>query len=232
MKRLISVLLAVMVAGVSYAQTPTPNPVDVNRLVGLHFSPAQAEAIVALGSLLANTEYVQFANQAGSGIIDALTVNGTDDTELNADTGDLIHLAVAKTPIAIMGVSGFTTLPIAGNASVAADKSFVFAASVPTMASTPIAGTNDFKLGLNVIPTAAANTAALLPTPVAANVSASMINSGPNAVRVKAGGTNTINGSAAGAYIPLATMARVDCFAESATNWRCGSAVVPTPAGP
>ncbi len=106
-------------------------------------------------------------------------------------------------------------------------------AYVPTMAATPAAGTNMIQPGLNVIPTAAANTAAILgattPTPGAQYV---IYNSGPNSVRVKAGGGATMNGATAGGYAVMATNTSLECYASSAANYECKVPVHPTPAGP
>lgn len=103
---------------------------------------------------------------------------------------------------------------------------------VPTLAATPVAGTNDLQR-LSIVPTAAANAAAGLPAVPVAGSCYKIVNTGPNSIRVKAYGTPGINGAAAGTYIPLATMVTADCCASSATAWYCGtSAGVPTPAGP
>jgi hypothetical protein len=105
--------------------------------------------------------------------------------------------------------------------------------AVPTMAATPVVGTNVFSPGLNVVPTAAANTAAFLgaATPVPGQEFI-INNSGPNAVRVKAAGGATLNGATAGGYISVPTLATVRCITASATNQVCLQPVVPTPAGP
>jgi hypothetical protein len=104
--------------------------------------------------------------------------------------------------------------------------------SVPTMAATPVAGVNVFSPGVNVVPTAAANTAALLPaTPVPGQVF-TIINNGPNAVRVKAGGAAAINGGAAGNYISVATLQQAECVTIGAAAHNCALKTVPTPAGP
>lgn len=103
---------------------------------------------------------------------------------------------------------------------------------VPTMAATPVAATNKFQEGVNVVPTAAANTAALLPaTPVPGQIFR-IINSGPNAVRIKAGGAAAINGGSAGNYIPLATLQQAVCVTTGAAAHYCNVSTVPTPAGP
>jgi len=50
-----------------------------------------------LGSPFPNNTYVTFRNAANTADIDVLKVDGTDDTVLNADTGDVIKLSVAGT---------------------------------------------------------------------------------------------------------------------------------------
>ena len=103
---------------------------------------------------------------------------------------------------------------------------------VPTMAATPVAGTNMFKVGLNVVPTAAANTAALLDaTPTPGNTYV-IYNSGANSIRIKGGGATTINGATAGGYVVLATLQSAVCRVTSASNANCILEVAPTPAGP
>lgn len=104
---------------------------------------------------------------------------------------------------------------------------------VPTMAATPAAATNKFQPGLNVVPTAAANTAAFLgdATPVPGQHFV-INNSMANAVRIKAAGGATLNGATAGGYIALPALATVDCYTASATNQVCMQPVIPTPAGP
>lgn len=98
-----------------------------------------------------------------------------------------------------------------------------------TAAATPTAA-NVILGKIAVFPTAAANTAALLPSPTAGTIKR-IINSGPNAVRVKAAGTDTMNGTAGG-YVALATLQQAVCVAQSATAWNCDIGTVPTPAGP
>lgn len=109
----------------------------------------------------------------------------------------------------------------------------VLAPYVPTMASTPVAGTNFVAPGLSVVPTAAANTAAFIgpATPVPGQEFIVSNNSGA-AVRLKAAGGATLNGATAGGYISVASLATVQCFTQSATNQVCLQPVIPTPAGP
>lgn len=189
-------------------------------------------------------------NIATSGSISGAAISGSTVTGTGALTGaGLVVTNASTTPMAgitpasgnivtggTLAVTGASTLTgaVAANGGITfpADKGLGYTAYVPTAIATPVAGTNDLKLGLNVYPTAAANAAAILPTPAAAGVTVRLFNSGPNAVRAKAGGTNTINGSSAGAYIPIATLQEIICTANSATNWGCLQGSVPTPAGP
>lgn len=105
---------------------------------------------------------------------------------------------------------------------------------VPTPVATPVAGTNIVNYGLNIIPTAAANTAVFLPLVVTPGAAVRVFNSNAaNAVRVKAQGTPGINGSAAGLYVSIPALGYVEFIGQSATNWaEYVSAVAPTPAGP
>lgn len=109
----------------------------------------------------------------------------------------------------------------------------VLTAYVPTLAATPVAGTNQFLPGLNVVPTHAANTAGFLgaATPVPGQ-QFTIVNESGNAIRVKAAGGATLNGATAGGYISVANLATVDCITASSGNQICRQPVIPTPAGP
>jgi hypothetical protein len=104
---------------------------------------------------------------------------------------------------------------------------------VPTMAATPVAGTNMIVPGLNIVPTAAANTAAFIgaATPVVGQQFVVVNNSGAT-VRLKASGGATLNGATAGGYIGVASLATVRCTTVSATNQTCEQPVIPTPIAP
>lgn len=255
MKKLVTtVLAALLIAQPAHADT-------TSDLVGLGMDPELAEYVATLSTVLSNAEWVKARNQGGTADVEMLRLDSTDDTVLNCDDGDLCKVSVAKTPVAAIGaatpVAAFTpaaaanavfngivqslsTLKGADLSVTSATTDLPFAAGaapklvpyVPTMAATPAAGTNIVKIGVNVVPTAAADTAALMPTPTGGGQYLEVFNSGPNAVRIKAGGTNTINGSAGGAYIPLATFQAARCRSQSATAWGCELTVVPTPAGP
>jgi len=227
--KLLAGLLIALNAGYVFAQSVEDD------LVGLGMKPEIANYLSGIlpgGAVLDNNTFLKGRNAADSADISILKVDGSDETYLNADSGDAIVLSVATIPVAQLNASGFYVAPFAADATFATDTAPRLAAYVPTMAATPVAGKNDFKIGYNVIPTAAADTAALLPTPGVAGKYVQIFNSGPNAVRIKAGGTNTINASAAGAYIPLATFRMAECRSASAGAWVCTHGTVPTPAGP
>ena len=80
--------------------------------------PAEQASIVASvftgGAVVGNNAFIKSRDAAGSNNINVLKVDSTDDTVLNADSGDLIKFSVATTPVAQLGSTGFTTdLPFA-----------------------------------------------------------------------------------------------------------------------
>lgn len=92
--RPIQILSMVLLATSAHAQTVETD------LVGLGMKPEVAEylaSIIPAGAALDNNVYLKSDNAAGSGTINVLKVDGTDDTVLNADTGDVIKLAIGGT---------------------------------------------------------------------------------------------------------------------------------------
>lgn len=121
--------------------------------------------------------------------------------------------------------------PVAGIYSKGVLNAGVF---VPTLAATPVEGTNSLAKGqFNAIPTNAANNVGLLaPVPAVGDRYFGLNNSGASQ-RIKAAGTPGINGAAAGTYAIITTGSYFDCTATSATNYSCSMASqVLTPAGP
>ena len=127
----------------------------------------------------------------------------------------------------------FETAFIGTSVKFSSGANSVLTAYVPTMVATPVTGTNFFAPGLNIIPTAAANTAAFIgpATPVAGQ-QFRIVNASGAAVRAKAAGGATLNGATAGGYISIANLATVDCITASTGNQVCLQPVIPTPAGP
>jgi hypothetical protein len=170
-------------------------------------------------------EYLAAKDTASARTIGVLGVNSSGNTEVNAATGETVVAAVAKTPLHETSSTGVKLL-VAG-------ESFNYAPGyVPTLVATPVDGTNVYKPGLNIVPTVAANAVGCLPAVPTPGDTFTIVNANPNAVRAKACSTPGVNGGAAGTYISIATKARADCVAESATSYFCSFGVVPTPAGP
>jgi hypothetical protein len=98
MKKLLLVLL-VLIAGTANAQY-TRNQIE-SRLQGCcavnsELSEELAKLLTGL-SVLNNDAYQTARNAAGTANINVLKVDATDDTVLNADTGDIIKLSIAGT---------------------------------------------------------------------------------------------------------------------------------------
>lgn len=74
---------------------------SAGELIALGVQPAVARKLVQIVNTLAspfsNNTWVTVRNAANSANINALKVDGTDDTVLNADSGDVIKLQVAGT---------------------------------------------------------------------------------------------------------------------------------------
>lgn len=109
---------------------------------------------------------------------------------------------------------------------------------VPTPVATPVLGTNLVQPGLNVVPTAAANTAMWLgaSTPVAGQQFMIYNNAGA-AVRIKGAGAAVINGGTAGKYIEMGIGSYMECKTLTTTIQQCPFytvngvvAAMPTPA--
>lgn len=179
--------------------------------------------------------FIPFLAVAQSGL-NPISVNG-NNVNLNAPdaTPSSVNIVVPNSGGSYNIYTGGTkrkTISGSGTETFQTGANLAMAPYTVTMAATPVATTNAFAGIVNVVPTAAANTAALLPTTPDAGTIRVIMNTGPNAVRVKPGGTDTIQGGSAGAYIPLAALSNAICVASSTSNWTCHTGVVPTPAGP
>lgn len=97
-KILISILSALVIAGPVSAAT-------VDDLVGLGMKPELAEYVAGLSTVLSNAEWIKATDQAGTGTINMVKVDATDDLVVNADSGDLIKVSVATTPVAAVGAA-------------------------------------------------------------------------------------------------------------------------------
>lgn len=87
-------------------------PSDADQLIALGMNPAIAKKLVAVVNTLAspfnNNTWVTVRNAANSANIDVLKVDGSDETWLNADTGDMLKLGIAGTAEATLGDDSLT----------------------------------------------------------------------------------------------------------------------------
>ena len=225
LKRSFLLLVALLISSSAFAQQ-TPGQTDTQLFADGVPNLAARRLSDNLGSR-SNNAPVKFANASGTAI-PVFNVNTNNDTVIYATSGKDVIVAVGSTPTPL------TKTNTTGISLQVAGQGFNLGpAYVPTMAATPVAGTNVFAPGLNIVPTAAANTAAFLgaATPVVGQRFVINNNSGAS-VRIKAAGGATLNGATAGGYIVLASLATVDCFTASTGNQVCLQPVVPTPAGP
>lgn len=96
MKRFISVLVLSIALITHEAKAQT----TAAQLMGAGMPAEQAVLVAAVftgGSVVANDTYIKSRNAAGNASISVLKVDATDDTVLNADSGDVIKLAIAGT---------------------------------------------------------------------------------------------------------------------------------------
>lgn len=264
MKRFIIVLLSLLIAVSAQAQTntlelmglgmPAALATEIGNSIGddeIVFT-ADPYEIRANTSDAADSKYITIAGGgafAGSGSRGAnCRINGNEASgggDFQCDTGDasgsdiLFDLNNAASSFAIRaGSTTFVSADQTEGIITAAGKYINSTAYVPTMAATPALGTNQVLPGINVVPTAAANTAAWLgaSTPVPGQMFKIYNNSGA-AVRIKGAGAALINGGTAGKYIEMAIASYMECVTLSTGIQQCpfysvngAVAAVPTPA--
>ena len=98
MKTFLTLIFVFIFGGVASADT-------VADLVGLGMNPELAELVASLSTTKSNAAWFKARNQANSADINIMSVDATDDTVLNADSGDLVKVSVAGTPIAAVGAA-------------------------------------------------------------------------------------------------------------------------------
>lgn len=76
------------------------------------FDPVCAKKVVSVVNTLAspfpNNTWATFRNAANNANINVLKVDGSDETILNADTGDSVHLQVAGSDVVVVAATTFT----------------------------------------------------------------------------------------------------------------------------
>lgn len=102
MKKAVKVIIATLV----FILTSIPaivmaTPSDTDQLIALGMHPAIAKKLISVVNTLAspftNNTWITVRNAANLANIDVLKVDATDDTVLNADSGDIIKLSIAGT---------------------------------------------------------------------------------------------------------------------------------------
>lgn len=182
------------------------------ELVGLGMKPEIVKYLVGTGLIQKNNVALKFANATPAATaLSVLRLDTSNNVHVQGISGKGISLDIAGTPVASAGIAPY----------------------VPTMAATPVAGTNDLHYGDNAVPTAAANTAACLPNSPFDGATVNVDNAMANAVRAKPCGTPGVNGAAAGTYLSVAAWTRATLkYNAGLTTWVGATQVVPTPAGP
>ncbi len=189
----------------------------INAFIAFNVS-AQQDISDSTG-IIGNGRYLGAKTVDGQTTVGVLGIDADGNTRVNANSGEDIVLSVAKTPVARINSTG-------GISNVTANS--------PVLISTPVAGTNIFSPGFNLVPpTVTANTAAFLggatPTPLS---EFEIYNPSASTVRAKAAGGATINGATAGGYLTIATKCSVRCKYATATDISCSVPACPTPQGP
>lgn len=153
MKRFLQGFLAgvLMLSCLVVTRLALATPSSADQLIALGVQPPLAKKLVEivnnLASPFSNNTWVTVRNAANSGNINMLKVDGTDDTNLNADTGDVIKFSVAGTTeltldddkLTFSGASakivpGATSLLFRNNADSASNIAIADAGTVTTRA--------------------------------------------------------------------------------------------------
>ena len=96
-------------------------PSDADQLISLGMHPAIAKKLVEVVNTLAspftNNTWVTVRNAANGANINVLKVDSSDETILNADSGDSVHLQVAGTDVAVVSSTAVTASQDVGFAS-------------------------------------------------------------------------------------------------------------------
>lgn len=99
LKRII--LTSILAVGIAIPAAVWATPSDADQLIALGMHPALARKLVQVVNTLAspftNNTWVTVRNAANSGNINVVKVDSSDETYVNADTGDSLHFSNAGT---------------------------------------------------------------------------------------------------------------------------------------
>ncbi len=230
--KLLAGLLIALNAGYVFAQSVEDD------LVGLGMKPEIANYLSGIlpgGAVLDNNTFLKGRNAADSADISILKVDGSDETYLNADSGDSIVLSVATTPVAQLNASGFYVAPFAADATFIAGTAPRLAVTNVTPASgTPTPTSHSLKIGYNLIISGSANQSNVLPTPVSSGLGQMLYvaNASGSDKRIFPGDANDqINAGGTGKYTVVGDKQEMRCHSVGSSAWRCHMlSAIPTPA--
>lgn len=224
MKKILASIALLVVPAIASAQ---PSGAD---LMALGMPSQMAKYFVDNGvalSVLTNNAYLKSANAAGNANINVLKVDGTDDTVLNADSGDVIKLAVAATPHVQVDAAGITMV------QSAAGLVYSVAAATPATDLTPSAS-NLVKPVTIVVTAGPTNQAVALPASPTDGEERTIVNLSANPLVVAALGTPGMNFPVTPGprRLSVATRVEVTCkYISAAASWGCyPKTAYPTPA--
>lgn len=257
MKRVLLTLALIIAATRAEAQTVE------NDLVGLGMNPAIAEylaGIIPAGAALDNNVFLKSDNQAGSGTLNLLKADTSDNTMINAGSGKKVRVAIATTPevdftddmitaigntlvvvapTAIAMAPGSATTPVAKWQSdgIAFQSSTVGMNQSPYVATpatnlTPVAGTNDFRRYTLIAAAGPTAQAIALPNSPNDGDQRHLVNSSANPLIVASISTPVIN-QGTNRTTSVAAKSGLRCVYSSAvSSWICDvTGAMPTPIG-
>lgn len=117
MKKIFLSLISILI--LSSSVKADTKDVIASSLIGLgmnsHLASYLSDEITGDAVLQSNV-YLKARNAAGTANIDMLKVDGSDDTVLNADSGDLVVFAIAGASETILNTTAFSPSAVSGNA--------------------------------------------------------------------------------------------------------------------
>lgn len=186
-----------------------------------HFTAKQS-GLMCTSAGLANDTFLTVPNAAGTGFINAFKVDSSDDTVVNADSGDNVDIDIADTTIWTFTSAGDLAQQTAGESiKMSNDETTIIlpAANGISAAGSAIGDATDLTKVINNVTTVAASTGVQLWDPNQSGGMQVVRNGGANALSVyPPNGTATINGGSAGAAVAVAA-------GETGIFWEVGTDV-------
>jgi len=217
----------------------------VSDLVSLGMKPELAELVASLSTVKSNAAWFKGRNQANSADISVMAVDATDDTVLNADSGDLVKISVATTPVAAIGaatpvaaftpeavanlsmngrIDGVTGIALSGDAvfGAGAQAKLPVAIITPSVNMTPAAASN-LSSSVNRLVSGSPTLAAVHLPAASTNIGKTFYisNEGSNPVLVFPSGTDKINAGGAATPVSVAAGKLERCIIHASDTSLC-----------